>query len=186
MSRYINTILKACPEGKRWAIKANIRSDAEAWKKLHRPDWMMLIVKERGIKLNEKKLRHFAADCAEAVLPIFEKNHPGDSRPRRAIQAARDCAVGKIGIDDMSVARLGAIVASAKATLGSTTATGAVAWAAFSATMDDAIDAACAVAWSSISAAIESASSKDALEATMLKQAKRLRKYFPNPFKGKS
>jgi hypothetical protein len=141
--------------------------------------------RERGIKLNEKKLRHFAADCAEAVLPIFEKYHPGDSRPRRAIQAARDCADGKIGID-MTDVRISAAFASAKATLSdSTAATGAAAWAAATATMDDATIAACAAAWSSISAAIESASSKDALKATMVKQAKRLRKYFPNPFKEK-
>jgi hypothetical protein len=31
----------------------------------------------------------FAADCAERVLPIFEKSRPKDERPRKAIAAAR-------------------------------------------------------------------------------------------------
>ena len=32
----------------------------------------------------------FAADCAEQVLPLFERDRPDDSRPRRAIEVARD------------------------------------------------------------------------------------------------
>ena len=46
--------------------------------------------------LDSRQLRHFAADCAERVLPIFEKARPGDDRPRKAIRAARDFADGKI------------------------------------------------------------------------------------------
>ena len=46
--------------------------------------------------LNARALRHFAADCAERVLPIFEKARPGDDRPRKAIQAVRDYAEGRI------------------------------------------------------------------------------------------
>ena len=41
-------------------------------------------------------LRMFAADCAEHVLPIFEKERPGDDRPRKAIEAARAYARGEI------------------------------------------------------------------------------------------
>jgi hypothetical protein len=41
--------------------------------------------------------RLMAADFAEAVLPIFERELPNDMRPRQAIQAARDFAVGRIG-----------------------------------------------------------------------------------------
>jgi hypothetical protein len=47
---------------------------------------------------NEKTARLFAADCAEHVLPIFEKTFPDDKRPREAIQAARDFANGKISV----------------------------------------------------------------------------------------
>ena len=45
---------------------------------------------------NEKTLRLFAADCAEHVLGIYEKQYPNDERPRKAIQAARDFANGLI------------------------------------------------------------------------------------------
>ena len=38
---------------------------------------------------NQTNLVKFAADCAERVLPIFEKSYPGDDRPRKAIDAAR-------------------------------------------------------------------------------------------------
>jgi len=31
----------------------------------------------------------FAADCAESVLHVFERDHPDDDRPRKAIEAAR-------------------------------------------------------------------------------------------------
>ena len=43
-----------------------------------------------------RELRLFAADCAERVLYLFEKERPDDDRPRKAIQAARDFANGKI------------------------------------------------------------------------------------------
>ena len=44
----------------------------------------------------ERELRLFAADCAEHVLHIFEREYPNDKRPRLAIQAARDFVNGKI------------------------------------------------------------------------------------------
>ena len=46
---------------------------------------------------NEKTARLFAADCADHVLHLFEKQYPKDDRPRKAIQAARDFANGIIG-----------------------------------------------------------------------------------------
>ena len=46
---------------------------------------------------NDKTIRFFAADCAEHVLHIFEKEYPKNLKPRQAIQAARDFANGKIG-----------------------------------------------------------------------------------------
>jgi len=53
-------------------------------------------VVERLDNWNERTARLFAADCAERVLPIFEKAFPGDDRPRRAIEAARAYANGRI------------------------------------------------------------------------------------------
>ena len=47
---------------------------------------------------HEKEVRLFAADCAESVLHLYEKEHE-DTRPRDAIQAARDFANGLIDDD---------------------------------------------------------------------------------------
>ena len=48
----------------------------------------------RGLSSRAKRL--FAADCAEHVLPPYEKLHPKDRRPRRAIQALRSWLDDKI------------------------------------------------------------------------------------------
>lgn len=44
----------------------------------------------------ERELRLFAVNCAEHVLHLYESAFPGDDRPRKAIQAARDYANGRI------------------------------------------------------------------------------------------
>lgn len=45
-------------------------------------------------KWNERTARLFAADCAEQVLPLFERVRHGDDRPRQAIAVARAYADG--------------------------------------------------------------------------------------------
>ena len=83
------------PAGRKWPRERGLK----AWDKLERPDWMLWLANAVNADLckDERKLRHFAADCAEDVLPIFEKERPDDKRPRLVIQAARDFADGKIG-----------------------------------------------------------------------------------------
>ena len=44
----------------------------------------------------------FLADVAESVLPIFEKEHPDDSRPRLAIQGIRDFHEKKITEEELN------------------------------------------------------------------------------------
>lgn len=44
---------------------------------------------------NASTLRLFAADCAERVLPRFERERPNDPRPRQAIETARRFARGE-------------------------------------------------------------------------------------------
>ena len=83
--------------------------------------------------------RLMAADFAEVVLPLYEGQHPGDARPRAAIQAARDYAHGHIG----DAARDAAWAAAWDAAR-------AAAWdAARDAAWAAARDAAWAVAWAS-------------------------------------
>ena len=57
---------------------------------------------------NESIYRHIAADFAESVLHIYEKEYPEDKRPRLAIQAARDYADGKIDAAAWNAARAAA------------------------------------------------------------------------------
>jgi hypothetical protein len=45
---------------------------------------------------DHRLLAIWAADCAQHVLHLFEQTHPGDDRPRRAIEQARAWAQGEI------------------------------------------------------------------------------------------
>lgn len=45
---------------------------------------------------NDHSARLFGIDCAERVLPIYEKANPQDDRPRRGLEAARAYVSGKI------------------------------------------------------------------------------------------
>ena len=56
----------------------------------------------------DRAMRLMAADFAEAVLPIFEREYPDDDRPRKAIQAARYFANGKITDQERDAARAAA------------------------------------------------------------------------------
>ena len=62
---------------------------------------------------NDKTLRLYAADCAERVLGLYEKQYPKDDRPRKAIQAARDFANGLITKDAAAKAATNAAYAAA-------------------------------------------------------------------------
>jgi len=61
---------------------------------------------------DQKALALWAADCAEHVLPYFEKERPRDDRPRKAIKAARDWVHGKIRVGEARKAALGAHAAA--------------------------------------------------------------------------
>jgi hypothetical protein len=53
-------------------------------------------ITERIETWNDRTARLFAADCADHVLPLFERHYPTDDRPRKAIEAARASARGEI------------------------------------------------------------------------------------------
>jgi hypothetical protein len=62
--------------------------------------------------LVQRFLAVWAALCAEHVLPYFEREHPADDRPRRAIEAARAWVRGEIRC---GAARAAAVAAHAAA-----------------------------------------------------------------------
>ena len=109
--------------------------------------------------LDEVSMRLAAADMAERVLPIFYKVRPGDDRPAKAIQAARDYALGKIddAARDAAWAAAGAAAGDA-AWAAAGAAAGDAAWAAAGA-------AARAAAWAAAWAAAGNAAG-DAAGAT--------------------
>ena len=90
---------------------------------------------------NERTARLYACDCAERVLPNYEKRHPDDKRPRVAIETARRYADGKATKKALAAARAAAwAVARAAAS--------DAAWdAAWDAARDAARDAAWDAAW---------------------------------------
>jgi hypothetical protein len=62
--------------------------------------------------LSDKNHRLFAADCAEHVLPIYEKHYPDDSRPRRAIEMARRFARGEATKEELEIANAATFAAT--------------------------------------------------------------------------
>lgn len=80
--------------------------------KLRIPEKDRLWVLRRAKVLDEKNSRIFAADCADHVLPIYEEARPNDNRPRKAIQAAREFAEGKIAKDELKTAAFNASAAA--------------------------------------------------------------------------
>lgn len=60
-----------------------------------------LITIRRGGTLTDddhRLLARWAAECADHVLPFFEDEHPSDTRPREAVEAARAWAGGTLGM----------------------------------------------------------------------------------------
>lgn len=64
---------------------------------------------------NHNSLALWAADCAWRALPYFEEDHPGDDRPRRAIEAGRAWARGEIEVGEARVAAFSAHAAAREA-----------------------------------------------------------------------
>ena len=55
-----------------------------------------------------RELRLFACSCAERALPIFERERPGDARPREAILVARRYVTGGATDEELAAARAAA------------------------------------------------------------------------------
>jgi hypothetical protein len=115
----------------------------------------------------EKTARLMAADFAEAVLPIFEKEYPEDTRPREAIQAARDFAEGKISTENLASARASAWDAAWDTALAAARAS---AWDAARASAWDA-------AWASARDSARAAARDSARAAARYEQATIIWKY---------
>ncbi len=64
-------------------------------------------------KQDQRSLAIWAADCAERVLPFFEKAYPNDDRPRKAIETCRTWV--QTGVFKMADIRKASLAAHAAA-----------------------------------------------------------------------
>jgi hypothetical protein len=64
-------------------------------------------------KQDQRMMATWAADCAERVLPFFEKVYPKDDRPRQAIEACRTWV--RTGVFKMADIRAASLTAHAAA-----------------------------------------------------------------------
>ena len=100
----------------------------------------------RKMNWDARTERLFAADCAEHVLPLYEKRYPDDAGPREAIAAARRFARGEITeaelIEKRAAADAAAHAAYAAADAAADAAAYAAAHAAYAAAYAAAADAA--------------------------------------------
>lgn len=64
------------------------------------PDLRLVTVRRGGTLTDDDhhRLALWAADCAEHVLPLFERQRPADSRPREAIEHIRAWVRGEVGM----------------------------------------------------------------------------------------
>ncbi len=86
--------------------------------------WVVL----RNGWIDDNIMHEFAYLCAERVLPIYEKEYPGDDHPRKAIEAKRAWLRGEITDNELDAASDAARAASDAAWA----AARAAAWAAAS------------------------------------------------------
>ena len=97
--------LGACKEAVGWVADRDLPT---AWAECERGDWMLWLVgRMQGKKgwPNRQTIVLVACDCAELVLPIYEKRHPNDDRVRKCIAVTRQWASGEASIDDVRAAR---------------------------------------------------------------------------------
>jgi len=86
-----------------------------------------MITADRLEKVPKRLVVTFAADCAERVLPIFERAYPEDPRPREAIATVREWIEGGASEEQLQTAARSAGKASGKP-LGDHAVTGAPGW----------------------------------------------------------
>ena len=74
--------------------------------------WALRAVAPEQAAQRDRYARLLAASIAEAVLPIWERDYPGDERPRQAINAARRYADGEATDEELAAARAAAAAAA--------------------------------------------------------------------------
>jgi hypothetical protein len=149
----------ACDEGYKWWLDNNNPTDVIATaKKLNSDDhndwanWLLV-----RFMTHEQKVK-YAIFAAEQVIDIYEKKYPGDDRPRKAIEAARNYLKDK-SLKNKNAAATAAYAADAAADAAAAYAADAAATAAYAA------DAAADAAYAAATAAYAADAAADAADA---------------------
>jgi hypothetical protein len=79
--------LHPCQEALEFAAKYNFDWEI-LWLKIDRSDWLLWIL-QRTKQIRKDQAVKISIACAEHVLCHWEKRHPKDKRPRKAIAAAK-------------------------------------------------------------------------------------------------
>lgn len=73
-----------CADGVRFIKSRSLRT---AWKICENSDWMVWALLKLEL-FDDDTARRFAIACAYHTLHFFEDSHPGDNRPRLALEAS--------------------------------------------------------------------------------------------------
>jgi hypothetical protein len=169
--------LNPCRDGLEFAESYDFDS-SKIYETCERGDWLIWLLRKTNTA-TESQVVLLACECAERVLVTYEKKHPGDKRPRQAIESAR-----KWASDPTEENRSSCRTADAAA-YAAADAADAVAYAADAA--DAAADAAAYAADAAayvVAAVAADAADAAAARATERKwQADKIREIIPNPFK---
>ena len=95
-------VIGACKEAMEWA--KGYGSLKEAWEKCERGDWMLWLcgtMEGTNDWPTRQQIVLAACDCAELVLPIYEKQYPNDDCVRKCIAVTRQWVCGEASIDDV-------------------------------------------------------------------------------------
>ena len=163
---YVATLQGACSSGIEWVRENNIKSDAEAWKKLQRIDWMRSLQSARKVEIPKAVWVELALQCAEQVLLLFEKRYPNNGSVRNCIAVTRAYVNGSATKEQLIHARSAADAAAYDAYAAYAYAAAAAARAA-AAAADAAADAAYAAAADAARAAADAADAAAAARAKM-------------------
>ncbi|NBD08935.1 putative immunity protein [Corallococcus silvisoli] len=120
---------------------------------------------------DHRALARWAADCAEHVLPLFERTFPEDHRPRRAIEAARAWERGELVMGEARAAAFAAHAAARDASAHAAACAAARAAGHAAATAHVASHAPHAATYAATAAALGLSEAHGAAEATTRERA---------------
>ena len=135
------TQLDGCVEGTDWVADRSPRAGlgpaaGRLWRTCDQGDWLLWLVGHADVSPHipdsDRRMRLVACECAETILPVWERTYPNDGRPRVAIETSRRYVEGKATNEELEAARASANSAASVA-LDEAYAANSVAYAAYSA-----------------------------------------------------